>query len=81
MTDPTECGLIEMHDPQGVILRELEDHRITQASVALTYAFCMRQLGDRADWPAINAAIQRRWKGRTALTRIKEMAWKRLEGK
>ena len=36
---------IEMHDPQAVILREIAEGR-PQRSVALTYAFIMRQEPD-----------------------------------
>jgi hypothetical protein len=70
---------IEMHDPGGTIMREIADSRIKQAGVAITYAFAIAQLGDKADWPAINRAIQERWKGRTALKRIKEAAWKQID--
>jgi hypothetical protein len=55
-------------------MRELTWPGITQKSVALTYAFIIKQ-GDNADWPRINAAIRERWKGKTALERIKKMAW------
>lgn len=68
--------IIELHNPQELILREIADSRITQESVALTYAFILRQEPKTADWAKINAAIMQRWKGKTALTRIKERAWK-----
>jgi hypothetical protein len=71
---------IEMDDPVGTIFRELEDRRVTQNSIALTYCFIMRQ-EPKADWAAINAAIVKRWKGKTALSRVKEMAWRYYEGK
>ena len=71
---------IEMHNPQAVLLQELELPGVTQESVALTYAFILRQEPQTADWPTINAAIKRRWKGRTALARIKERAWQIAEG-
>lgn len=70
---------IELHDPQGHILKELADRRIPQKSIAITYAFCIVQLGDSANWPAINSAITARWHGKTALMRIKKMAWKCVE--
>lgn len=66
---------IEMHDPQGVIMREIADPGMKQKDVALTYAFIMRQCGDAADYARINAAIRERWKGRDSLARIKELAW------
>lgn len=69
---------IEMHNPVGQLLNELTLPGITQASAALTYAFIMRQ-EPNADWAAINAAICKRWKGRTALERVKQMAWAHLE--
>ena len=72
---------IELHNPQQVILREIADPRITQRSVALTYAFIIRQELHTADWWTINEAITRRWKSKTALRRIKEMAWASLEGR
>lgn len=65
---------IEMHNPQAVILREIAQGH-TQRSVAMTYAIIMRQ-EPHADWAQINKAIMERWKGKTALERVKEMAWK-----
>jgi hypothetical protein len=70
---------LEMHDPQGQILDELTWKGITQDSVALTYAFAIVQCGDAADWPKINAAIRAKWKGKSALMRVKEKAWKQVE--
>ncbi len=68
-----------MHDPQRQLLQELE-WGCDQRGVAMTYAFIMRQ-EPNADWPKINAAIRERWKGKNALARVKEMAWKFAEGK
>lgn len=70
---------IEMHDPQDVFFEEITDRAVTQDSVAITYAFMIAQLGDAADWPRINTAIRERWKGKTALVRVKEAAWKHVE--
>ena len=64
---------LELYDPVGVILREIADLRMKQRDVALTYAFCIRQ--GIEEFPSINKAITRRWKGKTALGRIKELAW------
>jgi hypothetical protein len=69
-----------MYNPQRQLLEELSYPGITQRSVALTYAFIMRQEGDSANWPKVNRAITDKWKGRTALERIKRMAWKVLLG-
>lgn len=71
---------IEMHDPEGKIMEELRDSRIPQSSVAITYAFLMAQEeGKHANWPAINTAIRLRWGGKTALGRVKAMAWKHVD--
>ena len=67
---------ITMHDPQGQLLTELGCKGITQDSIALTYAFILRQEPRAADWPRLNAAIMARWKGKSALKRIKKKAWK-----
>lgn len=73
---------IEMHNPEAQIMRELTDpqHRgIHQVSVAITYAYVITQCGKTADWPTINAAIRRRWKGQSTLGRIKRLAWNQVE--
>ncbi len=70
---------IEMGNPQGQILEELTWKGITQESIALTYAFIIAQEGKTANWTKINAAIRARWKGKTALERIKKLAWKQVE--
>ena len=69
---------IKMHDPVGQLFQELTHPGITQWSVAITYAFIIAQ-EPQADWPKINAAIRAKWKGKTALKRIKEQAWKQVE--
>lgn len=69
---------IEMHDPQGQLLDEITLPGITQESVAITYAFIMAQEGKTADWPRINSAICERWKGQSALERVKKLAWKQM---
>lgn len=66
---------IEMHDPQGVIMREIADPGMKQKDVAPTYAFIIRQCGDAADYARINAAICERWMGRYSLEKIKRLAW------
>lgn len=66
-----------------VLLRELESRKVTQASVALTYAFCIKNDHDKyeaVDWPKINNAIIERWSA-SGLRRVKEMAWKRIKAK
>jgi len=35
----------------------------------------------KADWPRINRAIMDRWPGKTALERVKTLAWKYYEGR
>ncbi len=69
---------IEMHDPAAKILEELTYPGITQASIAITYAFAIVQQPD-ADWPKINAAIRAKWPSKTGLERVKIAAWKQVE--
>lgn len=69
---------VEMHDPVGKIFEELEDLKITQSSIALTYAFILAQ-EPKADWPKINAAIVRRWPSKSSLLRVKTLAWKYVD--
>jgi hypothetical protein len=76
--------IVEMVDPQGVILGNIADKRLKRDDVALTYAFCLRQgLGPGAeeiDFAAINRAIMERW-SLAALKYIKERAWGIYEGR
>jgi hypothetical protein len=76
---------VEMVDPQGAILREIEDRRTTRDHVALTYAFCLRQnfdpaCADTVDFTAVNKAILARWSS-SALEYIKGKAWRLYEGR
>lgn len=48
---------------------------LTQRQIAVTYAVIITQLGSDANWPKINRAIRKRWKGKTALKRVKRIAW------
>lgn len=72
---------IEMHRPDLQLIDELTMPGITQASVAITYAFAIVQEGEqqRFDWAKMNAAICAKWTGKTALERIKKAAWKQVE--
>lgn len=65
---------IELVNPQKVILEEIAGGA-SQESVALTYAFIIRQ-EPHADWPTINKAIQQRWPSKSGLLRVKRLAWK-----
>jgi hypothetical protein len=68
---------ITMGHPVETIMQELTDPAyrcVTQESVAITYAFCLAQLGIKAPWKEINSAIRERWRGRGALERIKKLA-------
>lgn len=76
---------VEMVDPQGTILREIEDKRMTRDDVAVTYAFCILQSGGgqgdgSIDYVAINRAIMDRW-SLSALKYIKTAAWRLVEGR
>lgn len=68
---------VEMVGVEDVLLREIPDHQFKQADIALTYAFGIVSSED-VDWPKVNAAIIERWSP-TGLTRVKEMAWKRID--
>ena len=69
---------ITMVNPQKVILDELQMRGITQKSIALTYAFCIKQYAE-CDFEIINKAIIDKW-GKKILVRIKNKAWKIVEG-
>ena len=70
---------IEMVDPQRVILEEIANKKFTRNSVALTYAFCLRQR-EEVDFGIVNRAILERW-SRSGLEYIKKKAWNLVEGK
>ena len=70
---------IEMDNPQEHILEELTWPGITQESVGLIYALIIAQCGDAADWPRINGAIRNKWQGKSALGRVKKIAWRQVE--
>ena len=67
-----------MHNPRRQLLEELHYKGITQASVALTYAFLIAQ-EHGSDFTDVNRAIRAKWKGKAALERIKKAAWKHVE--
>lgn len=67
---------VEMVDPQGVMLEEIADQRMTRDDVAASYAFGLLQGG--VDWAAVNKAIIKRW-SHDGLNYIKAEAWKRVE--
>ena len=66
----------EMVNPQRQILWEIEDWKLTRDSVAITYAFCIRQRHE-VDIRIINRAIINRW-SMSALEYIKKRAWKMM---
>lgn len=65
---------VTMVDPQGQILREIADRRMTRDDVLTTYAWCIRQ-ADEVDFAVVNRAILDRW-SMAALRYIKEGAWR-----
>jgi len=82
----TERPTIGMLDPRGQVVKECQDGNIPKKSIALTYAFAIRQ-ESRADFTAANAAIRARFAtakdpdGSKALIWIKELAWAYVEGR
>ena len=70
---------IELMDCERALLAEIEDTRLKQADVALTYAMALVSSEHNAvNWAKVNQAIMDRW-SLAGLKRVKEMAWKRVE--
>ena len=69
-------------DCERTILEEIASGH-TQASVALTYAMSIRSSERKTiNWLKVNTAIRKRWTGKTALGRVKRMAWRHyLDGR
>jgi hypothetical protein len=72
---------VSLVDPEGQLLREIADKRMTRDDVKLTYAFALYQ-SDEVDFKKVNMAILDRW-SMSALKYIKEGAWRlvRTRGK
>lgn len=70
---------VDMVNPQAVLLGEIADPRMKRNDVAATYAFAIRQR-DEVDFAVVNRAIVDRW-SLSALTYIKERAWRLVEGR
>lgn len=64
---------IEPLDLERVILREIDNKRMTRNDVAQTYAILLKFPGDY-NWQRINGAIIKRW-SKYALEYIKRRAW------
>jgi hypothetical protein len=67
--------MIDLILPKETILSELEMKGITQRSLAITYAFCIRQHLEDSDFLIINKAIIEKY-GMKGLMRIKTKAWR-----
>ena len=65
---------IELADPEGQLLEEIADPKMTRRQVALTYGLAIRGDHSRVDWPKVNGAIVARWSP-SALEWIKGFAW------
>lgn len=65
---------VTMVDPEGQILREIADKRMTRDDVKLTYAFALYQQNE-VDFAKVNRAIMDRW-SIAALRYIKDGAWR-----
>jgi hypothetical protein len=78
---------IGMVDPLGQIIMECTDGRLPAKSIALTYAFALRQEPKGSNFGPANQAIRTRFKtdkdpdGLKALGRIKALAWAYVEGR
>jgi hypothetical protein len=67
---------IVLADPQGQLMEEIADPKMTRRQVALTYRLALAEPG-RVDWPTVNRAIAARWSP-SALDWIKKTAWRRV---
>jgi hypothetical protein len=65
---------IELTNPDGQLMAEIADPKMTRRDVALTYGLALRGDRDRVDWPKINLLIIDRW-SRSGLEWIKAFAW------
>jgi len=65
--------IIELADPTGTLLREIENKKCTRNVVAKTYALALRSSVE-TDWGRVNRAIIARWSV-SALKWIKNRAW------
>lgn len=83
----TEGVVIGMVDPLGQIVRECEAGNVAWKSIALTYAFAIRQDDGKSSWKPANEAICARFKsekdpeGMKALIKIKNLAWDYVHGR
>lgn len=66
--------MFELVNITQTILREIENTKMKQAQVALTYSLAIKSK-EAINWTAINQAIINRW-SESGLERIKAMAWK-----
>ena len=70
------CG-VALVDPQGQLMQEIADPRMTRDDVAQTYALALLDM-ESVDWPAVNRAIIERWSP-SALGYVKDRAWELVE--
>ena len=70
---------ISMVNPQRCILQEIADKVFKRNSVAVTYAFCIKQYSE-CDFAVIGDAIVARW-SLSGLEYIKKRAWDIVQGK
>lgn len=64
-------------DVQRILLEEIPNREIDEDSLALSYAFGIVG-SEKIDWARVNESIIKH-RSRSALTRIKKKAWKRVE--
>lgn len=67
----------ELSMPTCTLLAEIGMPKITQKSLALTYAMALASSAD-TDWGMVNKAIIERWSF-AGLERVKRLAWKYVE--
>jgi hypothetical protein len=68
--------ILELADCENTLMREIEDRRMKQRDVAITYGLTLRSSERaRVDWYRVNTAIIERWSP-AGLENIKRLAWK-----
>ena len=70
---------IELMNTTEHLLREINEHKLIQKEVALSYAMSICS-SEKTNWPKVNLAIIERWSN-SGLIRVKEMAWKIIDKK
>ena len=72
-----------MQDCTRILVEEIEELRLSQNDVAITFAAAMRSEAagaDKPDWGKVGQAALKRW-GPAGWKKVKDRGWKIFEGK